>query len=141
MADTLATDRLDEEDDAPQAAPAKDPLTESRDEARKWLTELSAAKKWMDKFTKAAERCERAYFDEGSDGITFGDDDEGMGKVNLFWSNVQVTCAAIYGRLPKADVKRKFDDFDDDVSRVAGTIMQRILNADLEREWDDTNAV
>jgi hypothetical protein len=140
MADTLATDRLDEEDDAPQAPPAKDPLTESRDEARRWLTELSAAKKWMDKFTKAAERCERAYFDEGPDGLTF-EDDEGMGKVNLFWSNVQVTCAAIYGRLPKADVKRKFDDFDDDVSRVAGTIMQRILNADLEREWDDTNAV
>ena len=35
---------------------------------------------------------------------------------------------------------RKFDDFDDDVARIAGIIMQRILNGDIEREYDDTNA-
>jgi hypothetical protein len=133
--DTVITDRLDEDDEQTSTNPLKD----SRDEARRWSTELSASKKWMDKFTKAADRCERAYLDE-AEGIAFSDD-EGAGKVNLFWSNVQVTCAAIYGRMPKADVKRKFDDFDDDVARVAGMIMQRILNADMEREWDDTNAV
>jgi hypothetical protein len=63
-----------------------------------------------------------------------------VGKVNLFWSNVQVILSAIYGKLPKADVDRKFKDFDDDVARVAGIIMQRILNGDMERDWDDTNA-
>jgi hypothetical protein len=62
------------------------------------------------------------------------------GKTNLFWSNVQVVLSAIYGRLPTAEVNRKFKDFDDDVARVAGVMMQRILNADIEREHDDTNA-
>src|SRR6478736_931367 len=137
MADTVYTsDRIDEDEDQ---APTVNPLKQSRDDARKWLTELTASKKWMAKFCQTAERCERAYMDE-SDGVQFTDEG-GSGKVNLFWSNVQVVCAAIYGRMPKADVKRKHDDFDDDVARVAGVIMQRILNSDLEREWDDTNAV
>lgn len=114
-------------------------LTDSAKLAQKWSTELMASKKWMEKFTKAARDCEKQYIgkDSGSLSQPIGDY---AGKTNLFWSNVQVILAAIYGRLPKAEVDRKFKDMDDDVARVAGIIMQRILNGDMEREWDDTNA-
>lgn len=113
-------------------------LKTSTELAAKWSVEIKAAKKWLDGFTTAGRRWEKAYmakYDDTTDVLATN-----QGKVNLFWSNVQVTMAAIYGRMPKADVSRKFADFEDDVSRVSGIIMQRILNGDIEREWDDTNA-
>ena len=113
-------------------------LVDSAKKARKWQTELTASKKWMARFHKAGRDCEKAYIDAGvvhdNSVVSYA------GKVNLFWSNVQVVLSAIYGRLPKAQVDRKFKDFDDDVSRVAGIMMERILNGDIEREYDDTNA-
>jgi hypothetical protein len=102
--------------------------------AEKWQAELSASKKWLVRFTRNARVCEKAYLDE-RDSL-----DGGESRVNLFWSNVQVILSAIYGKLPQADVDRKFKDFDDDVARVAAEILQRILNGDIEREYDDTNA-
>lgn len=113
--------------------------TQSAALAKRWQIELNASKRWMQRFTRTARLCEAAYMGQwASDEMRpLGDY---MGKVNLFWSNVQVILSAIYGKLPKADVDRKFKDFDDDVARVAGIIMQRILNGDIERDWDDTNA-
>lgn len=129
-------------DDASSAADAarQDKLkpADSASAARTWAKELAASKKWMTKFTKQARDCEKAYLDQADtlDDVvsTFN------AKTNLFWSNVQVILSAIYARLPKATVDRKHKDFQDDVSRVAGVIMQRILNNDIEREHDDTNA-
>lgn len=121
--------------EAPPGEKGKLSLLESAKQARRWTTELNASKKWMEKFHTGARKCEKVYFGEAT-----GGDYNYSGKTNLFWSNVQVVMSAIYGRLPKASVKRKFDDYDDDVARVAGEMMQRILNGDIEREWDDTNA-
>jgi hypothetical protein len=126
-------DAIGDKPDAPgdkQAASAR--------AARKWQVEINASRKWLEKFTKAARDCEGAYF--GRAGMDNSSVRTYAGKTNLFWSNVQVILSAIYGRLPKAEVDRKFGDFDDDVARVAGIIMQRILNGDIEREHDDTSA-
>jgi hypothetical protein len=102
--------------------------------AQKWQEEVAAARKWMQPFWKSARKCEQKYLDE-RDG-----ENQSQARVNLFWSNTQVLLSAIYGKMPKADVGRRFNDFDDDVARVAGTIMERILNADMERPYDDTSA-
>jgi hypothetical protein len=131
--DTGTDPKLDSE-----TSKGKGKLLDSAKKARKWQTELNASKKWMARFTKAARDCEKAYLDM-SDG-EMASLASYAGKTNLFWSNVQVVLSAIYGRLPTAEVNRKFKDFDDDVARVAGVMMQRILNADIEREHDDTNA-
>ncbi len=122
-----------------QSPESKASAIDTAKQATRWSTELNAAKRWMSKFHRTARECEKAYLDnaEGTLENTLGDY---AGKTNLFWSNVQVILSAIYGRLPKAEVDRKFKDYQDDVSRVAGIIMQRILNGDMEREWDDTNA-
>jgi hypothetical protein len=123
------------EDTAPGAKPDKG-LIESARLARKWTRELGASKKWMERFRRGALKCEKAFLDDDANAREGAND----GKVNLFWSNVQVVLSAIYGRLPQAEVDRKFKDFDDDVSRVAGMILQRILNGDIAREHDDTAA-
>lgn len=125
------------------ATPDRATLTNSAEKARRWQVEIDSAKKWMEKFTTQARRCESAYMGSATNGDSSGSDPmtrDQRGKVNLFWSNVQVVLSAIYGRMPKAEVDRKFGDFTDDVSRVAGIIMQRVLNGDMEREHDDTNA-
>ncbi|GAB3773774.1 hypothetical protein GCM10028796_46850 [Ramlibacter monticola] len=142
MADT--TDVIEEEGSEAQTAAPKKPgdkgIAQSARLARKWATELNASKKWMDRFTRNARRCEQAYLSQGDDAFSTSMAGDYNGKTNLFWSNVQVVLSAIYGRLPKATVERRFKDHMDDVSRVASLMMQRILNGDLERDWDDTNA-
>lgn len=128
-----------EEPQAPTGEAANPKTRAANDKARKWQRELDASKKWMAKFVRTAQRCERAYMSMEA----VSSDDflaTNNGKVNLFWSNTQVILSAIYGRLPTAEVDRKFDDFLDDEARVAGIIMQRVLNGDIQREYDDTSA-
>jgi hypothetical protein len=133
------TDPKLEPDEGGDGKRSSSKLLDSAKAARKWQTELTASKKWLERFARSATECEKAYLDQG-DRINSSALSAYAGKTNLFWSNVQVILSAIYGRLPKAEVDRKFNDFDDDVARVAGIIMQRILNGDIEREHDDTNA-
>jgi hypothetical protein len=138
MADYTAEEKVTTDAEGAKPTGGKSKLMRSTELARKWSTELKAAQKWMRKFTDTGQRCEKAYLDVGMSGA--GESTSYSGKTNLYWSNVQVILSAIYGRLPKAEVERKFDDYDDDVARVAGIMMQRILNSDIEREYDDTNA-
>jgi hypothetical protein len=61
-------------------------------------------------------------------------------KVNLFWSTMKVMLSMLYARPPKADVSRSFQDFEDDQARVAGNILQRLLNRGFDDDvsrWDD----
>ena len=132
--DAATLDEPSDEDKTKEGGGKLD-LVESAKLAKKWSVELSASKKWMAKFHERARKCEKAYIDEQDDTTRGGSG----GSVNIFWSNVQVTLAAIYGRLPKASVDRKHRDYQDDVARVAAEMMQRILNGDLDRESDDTN--
>jgi len=147
MADVTASDSvLDSSKDVVGKGAAAKPkagdtaLQRSAKLAQKWSVELQASKKWMAKFCERARRCEKAFLDDGDGGsIAPSTRNVNSSRVNLFWSNVKVTLAAIYGRLPKASVDRKFRDFDDDVARVAANILQRILNADLDDDSDDMN--
>src|SRR5262245_514675 len=141
--DYETTDKAASEDAGKDSKAKGGKASKSYELARKWGRELAASKRWLDRFTRTAERCERAYLDDARDSVVATTDGSSSydGKVNVFWANTQVVLSAIYGRLPKAEVDRKFADYDDDVSRVAGTIMQRILNGDIEREYDDTASV
>lgn len=133
--DTGDAQSLNEDDGA--GAPK---LLDSAKLARKWQVELNASKRWLAPFHRSARACEKAYIDQADSVSTLGNVNASDGKVNLFWANVQVTLSAIYGRMPVASVERKFKDFEDDVARVAGIMMQRMLNGDIEREHDDTHA-
>lgn len=95
--------------------------------AQRWSTEISASKQEMQKFHDDAKRIVHRYLDKRED---FGRD---QSRVNLFWSTMQVLLSMLYARPPRADVSRSWQDSEDDQARVAGTILQRLLN----RSFDD----
>ena len=95
---------------------------------QRWAMEIEASEKSLTKFHDDAKRINRRYLDKRDQ--DYGKDES---KVNLFWSTSKVLLSMLYARPPKADVSRAFMDAEDDQARVAGVIMQRILN----RGFDD----
>ena len=98
--------------------------------AQRWGTEIEAAGQELTKFHDESRRIVQRYLDKRD---AYGKDES---KVNLFWSTMKVLLSMLYARPPKADVSRTFQDYDDDVARVAGTMLQRILN----RGFDDNTS-
>jgi hypothetical protein len=56
-------------------------------------------------------------------------------KFNILWSNVQTITPAIFARLPRPDVSRRFKD-NDPVGRVASMMLERALEYEIEH-YDD----
>jgi hypothetical protein len=56
-------------------------------------------------------------------------------KFNILWSNVQTITPAIFARLPRPDVSRRFRD-NDSVGRVASMILERALEYEIEHYND-----
>jgi len=99
--------------------------------AQRWGTEIEAADQELRKFHDEARRIVQRYLDKRD---AYGKDES---KVNLFWSTMKVLLSMLYARPPKADVSRTFLDFEDDVARVAGTMLQRILNRGFDDDTSD----
>lgn len=51
-------------------------------------------------------------------------------KFNILWSNVQTLVPAVFSRVPKPDVSRRFND-SDPVGRVASQVLERALEYEL----------
>lgn len=101
--------------------------------AQRWNTEITASEQELTKFHEDATRITHRYLDKRED---FGRD---QSRVNLFWSTTKVLLSMLYARPPKADVSRTYQDYEDDVARVAGTILQRLLNRGFDEnisQWD-----
>ena len=70
----------------------------------------------------------------------YRDDTRGAGgnetaKFNILWSNVQTLIPAVYAKLPKADVQRRFGD-NDPVGRVAARLVERAIDFEIEHYPD-----
>ena len=66
----------------------------------------------------------------------YRDDTRGSGgnetaRFNILWSNVQTLIPAVYAKLPKADVQRRFGD-NDPVGRVASRLIERAIDFEIE---------
>jgi hypothetical protein len=102
---------------------------------QKWLNVISTYdnefKKWDARVTKIVRR----YRDDtrtASGGET--------AKFNVLWSNVQTLVPAVYARMPKADVARRFGD-NDQVGRVASLLIERALDYEIEHYPDFRSAM
>lgn len=107
--------------------------------AQKWEKEICKSKIWFRKFWKRGDKVNKSFLDEHRD------DDDSIGvsvsRLNLFHANITTLMSMLYGRIPKVEVTRRFADADDDVSRVAGVILTRILNTDIEAAGEDVASV
>lgn len=56
-------------------------------------------------------------------------------RFNILWSNVQTLIPAVFSRLPKPDVSRRFRD-NDPVGRVAALLLERSLEFEVEHYGD-----
>lgn len=61
-------------------------------------------------------------------------------KFNILWSNVQTLIPAVYARLPKASVSRRYGD-NDPVGRVASQLIERALDFEIEHYSDFRSAM
>ena len=84
-------------------------------------------KKWEARTTKIIRR----YRDD--QGTSSGMNE--AARFNILWSNVNTLVPAVYARLPKADVSRRFGD-NDPVGRVASLLIERALDYEIEHYPD-----
>jgi len=61
-------------------------------------------------------------------------------RFNILWSNVQTIRPAIFARLPRPDVSRRFRD-NDPVGRVASMMLERALEYEVEHYHDYRSAM
>jgi hypothetical protein len=93
-----------------------------------WLTRIAGYDKEFAKWEKRGREILDRYIDKRelkTDGARF----------NILWSNVQTLTGAVYSRVPKPEVTRRFND-KDEVARVAGLILERCLEFETEQYSD-----
>jgi hypothetical protein len=61
-------------------------------------------------------------------------------RFNILWSNVQTITPAVFARLPRPDVSRRFRD-NDPVGRVASMMLERALEYEIEHYGDYASAM
>jgi len=88
-------------------------------------------KKWCERSTKIIRR----YRDD-----TRSASGNETAKFNILWSNVQTLVPAVYARMPKASVARRFSD-NDPVGRVAALLVERALDYEIEHYSDFRSAM
>jgi hypothetical protein len=90
-------------------------------------------KRWEARTTKIIRR----YRDDQGTGTSMVNE---AARFNILWSNVQTLVPAVYARLPKADVSRRFGD-NDPVGRVASLLIERALDYEIEHYPDYRSAM
>jgi Skp family chaperone for outer membrane proteins len=96
-----------------------------------WKDQIALALKELRKFHERGRKTQRRYLDEREAG------EEQNRKYNLFWANTGVLRSALYANPPKPTVKRQWDDYNDDIGRVAAEILERLLLLGLQRPRGD----
>ena len=104
-------------------------------EYARWKNEIQYACKELGPWHKKGIKALKRY----SDDRTAWEGD--AKRYNLFASNVDVLSASLYSTPPKVCVTRKFDDFDDDIARVAAIILERCLQQDLDESTSPLSRV
>jgi hypothetical protein len=99
---------------------------------QKYLAMISAYDAEFRKWEARAAKIIKRYRDESASSQTVGDR---TAKFNILWSNVQTLTPAVYARMPKADVSRRFGD-NDQVGRVAALLIERALDFEIEHYPD-----
>jgi hypothetical protein len=97
--------------------------------AQPWHDELHRYEEQYKRWTERGESIVKRYRDERKD--SEGTD----ARFNILWSNIRTLKPAIYGKVPKPEISRRFDD-QNPVARVASTILERVLSYEINQYPD-----
>lgn len=100
--------------------------------AQRWTREMDSSDQFMRKFREQGDECLKRYVDERG----ANEANEGQTHLNVYWRNIQVQRALLYGRTPSVEVTRKFGDAQDRPAALAGEMQERALNCDIENEGE-----
>ena len=96
----------------------------------KYLGIIGAYDNEFSKWNSRVKKLLKRYRDD-----TRGQSNNETAKFNILWSNVQTLIPAVYAKLPKADVSRRFGD-NDPVSRVGSLLIERAIDFEIEHYPD-----
>ncbi len=96
-------------------------------EVSEWLGTIAAYEREFKKWETRVERILKRYRDDTRTNTTVAP----SAKFNILWSNVQTAVPAVFSRLPKPDVSRRFKD-NDPVGRIAALLLERGLEYEIE---------
>jgi len=97
----------------------------------KWLNVIHAYDNEFKKWEGRTKKIIRRYRDDERQ-ASLGNE---AAKFNILWSNVQTLVPAVYAKMPKASVSRRFSD-NDPVGRVASLLIERALDYEIEHYPD-----
>ena len=106
------------------------------DAVQMWTGRIAAYEREFSAWESRVDRILKRYRDENR---AKGQDNSGA-KFNILWSNVQTLVPAVYSKVPKPDVSRRFRD-SDPVGRVAALLLERALEFELEHYPDFRGAM
>ena len=104
-------------------------MAESKHSYEKWYKAISAYEKSFKRWEGRADKILKRYRDDSRT------QNNPNARFNILYSNVQTVTPAIFARLPRPDVSRRFRD-NDPVGRVASMMLERALDYELEHYTD-----
>jgi hypothetical protein len=105
-------------------------MEQASQEVERYLRTVGAYEAEFAKWNARVKKVLKRYRDD-----TRGQTANESAKFNILWSNVQTLIPAVYAKLPKADIRRRFGD-NDPVGRVAASLVERALDFEIEHYPD-----
>jgi hypothetical protein len=99
-----------------------------------WYKTIMSYERQYKRWEARAERIVKKYKDDSRY------DRNPNARFNILWSNVQTIQPAIFARLPRPDVSRRFRD-NDPIGRVASMMLERALEFEIEHYGDYKSAM
>ena len=115
---------------------AKDFDTDAAGWAKRWKNEYDAALKAISKWQETGDEIVRVFKAETKGAGVRPETRTAATRIPLYTGNVQTQRAMLYGEEPQAAVDNRFHDANDEQARVAGEMLERLLNDDLTHPKD-----
>lgn len=126
MADVMPPE---EKEDGEDKGPTKEAVAAQK-EQRRWVDEIKFYETKAQSWEKRAKKIVARYKDDRKSDLTTS-----VPRFNVLWSNVQTLKPALYGRLPKPDIERRYRD-KDDVGRVTSMVLERAITFFVNEEFN-----
>ncbi len=113
----------------PTAAEKKDKAALA--EKKRWDKEMAAADRAVKDWHLNAEDAIKAYVDDRESDNSYGRNKVDT-RLNYYTASIQQQQALLFGNTPHTNVDRRFADGNDEIARIGGEMLERVLNEDLE---------